>query len=114
MNYPIFNEAEAMQRIGDLALIKELLAEFAHMKELDWNSFEYNLAHNELHALDLASHSIKGVSGNLALTGIYLAATQLNDAIKNNQPDRFRELLDNLKSEVERFRSFLPEYLKKN
>lgn len=112
MQYPILNEQEAINRVYDKDLLKELLADFSDMKELDWNVFDQHIAANNLTELDRISHSIKGVSGNLALTGIYKTATALNDTIKLGEAELIKRHYEEMKLEVERFRIFLPEYLK--
>jgi HPt (histidine-containing phosphotransfer) domain-containing protein len=111
MPYLIFNEQEALERVYDKELLKELLVDFSEMKELNWNIFEQHLKDLNYDELDHISHSIKGVSGNLSLTGIYLAATALNDVLRQHDISNIVTCLQELKAEVERFRVFLPEYL---
>jgi signal transduction histidine kinase/CheY-like chemotaxis protein/HPt (histidine-containing phosphotransfer) domain-containing protein len=111
MQYPVLNEVEAINRVYDKDLLKELLVDFSAMKELDWSAFEKHMANNEMNDIDRISHSIKGVAGNLALTGIYKTATMLNDSVKLGEVALLRRYFDELKLEVDRFRSFLPEYL---
>jgi len=96
----------------DKDFLKELLIDFANMKELDWKVFDNYLLNNDTKSMELTSHSIKGVAGNLALTGIYHAATNLNDALKLGHLDNVKSCFEQLKYEVERFRIFLHDYLK--
>jgi hypothetical protein len=111
MIYPVFNEAEALERVYDKEFIKELLKDFSEMKELNWDVFDAYIKQGDYAAMDLVSHTIKGTSGNLALTGIYQAATTLNDAIRLMDIAVITSFYSELKQEVERFREFLPGYL---
>lgn len=111
MPYQIFNENEAMNRVFDKDLIKELLIDFTKMKELDWHVLDQHISKNNFEAIERISHSIKGVSGNLALTGIYMTSTALNDAVKLEKMDLIKFHYEEVKSEVDRFLAFLPEYL---
>ncbi len=112
MQYPILNEQEAIERVYDMDLLKELLQDFIQMKELDWNAFDQLIAANNFHEVERMSHSIKGVSGNLALTGIYKTSTALNDTSKLGEPELIKRHYEEMKQEVERFRAFLPDFLK--
>ncbi len=111
MPQPVFNEEEALQRAGDRDFLKELLAEFAAMPELDLSRLDELAVREDYEGIYQISHSIKGVAGNLALTGIYLSAISLNDILRLRQPDLLKSCLDRLKEEVERFLAFLPRYL---
>lgn len=111
MQHQILNEKEAINRVYDKDLLKELLTDFADMKELDWAIFEKCLEESNLKDIDRISHSIKGVAGNLALTGIYTTATELNNSVKLGEIELIKRHFEELKLEVERFRAFLPEYL---
>ena len=111
MQNPVLNEREAINRVYDKELLKELLVDFSKMKELDWNTFDQCLSESNFSAIERLSHSLKGVSGNLALTGIYQTSTALNDTVKLGEIDLIRRYYEELKLEVERFRAFLPEYL---
>jgi signal transduction histidine kinase/CheY-like chemotaxis protein/HPt (histidine-containing phosphotransfer) domain-containing protein len=112
MQYPILNEHEAINRVYDKDLLKELLVDFTNMKELDWQIFDRHILANNLPDIERLSHSIKGVSGNLALTGIYNTSTALNDSIKLGEAALIKRYYEELKLEVDRFLAFLPEYLK--
>lgn len=112
MQYPILNEQEAIGRVYDKDLLKELLVDFTNMKELDWSIFEKCLSEHNVQDIDRISHSIKGVAGNLALTGIFHSATELNNSVKLGELELVKRHFEELKLEVVRFRAFLPEYLK--
>jgi len=111
MIYQIINEKEALSRIFDKDLLKELLGDFSQMKELNWEEFDKLLDSHDTDAMEMISHTIKGVSGNLSLTGIYHAATALNDIIKQGDSSMISSSYDLLKREVARFTEFLPRYL---
>jgi HPt (histidine-containing phosphotransfer) domain-containing protein len=111
MPYPIFNEQEALDRVGDKELLKELLTDFSVSRELDWDKLDRLVSSSDFTALEMLSHSIKGVSGNLSLTGIYLTSTALNDTLRLREIDLVKRHCEMLKIEVERFLAFLPGYL---
>ena len=111
MEYQILNESEAIERVFDKDLLKELLTDFSQMKELDWDVFDNHLKNGNMNELEHISHSIKGVSGNLSLIGIYKTSTNLNNAVRQNNLTAAAEYFEDLKKEVARFRDFLPEYL---
>ncbi|MDP2400410.1 MAG: Hpt domain-containing protein, partial [Actinomycetota bacterium] len=111
MQYRIIDEEEAINRVYDIDLLKELLADFNKMKELDTRCFEDAFAADDIVEVEHLSHALKGVAGNLALEGIYKTSTHLNDAAKANQPDRLRELYSIMRAEIGRFRAWLPSYL---
>ncbi len=111
MPYQIINETEAMNRVFDKDLLKELLKEFTEMKELDWQVLDQHISNDDFEAIERISHSIKGVSGNLALAGIYLTSTALNDAAKLENKELIKLHYDEVKIEVKRFIDFLPGYL---
>lgn len=110
MPYPIFNEAEAMERVGDKELLLELLHDFEQVDELDWIRFDQCLQTGNLESLQLISHSIKGMAGNLSLTGIYLTASALNDDLRNGFLTPAKAHYKELQSEVDRFREWLKTY----
>jgi CheY-like chemotaxis protein len=111
MQYPILDEQEAINRVYDRDLLKELLVDFSAMKELEWQIFDQHFANKNYTELEHLTHAIKGVAGNLALTGIYKTSTALNDALKQSQLDRTPTLFQEMKAEVDRFRAYLPGYL---
>ncbi len=111
MQYRIIDEEEAINRVYDVDLLKELLLEFSTMKELNLKVFEDAFANSDVSEIEHLSHALKGVAGNLALEGIYKTSTELNDAAKTGQKDRLRELYSNMVGEIKRFKDWLPGYL---
>lgn len=111
MEYRIIDEEEAINRVYDIDLLKELLADFNKMRELEDEPFETAFQNNDFTEIEHLSHSIKGVSGNLALEGIYRTATEFNDAAKQGNINELRLLHSKMKTEIKRFRDWLPEYL---
>jgi HPt (histidine-containing phosphotransfer) domain-containing protein len=111
MQYPILNEAEAIERICDKDLLKELLVDFSQMKELDWQVFDRLIAEKNFNEIEHISHSIKGVSGNLSMIAIYKIATELNNTVRLGEIDLINRHYEQLKLEVDRFMAFLPSYL---
>jgi two-component system, sensor histidine kinase and response regulator len=112
MPHPILNEAEALERLDDKEFLKELLQDFSKLKELDWTIFEQRFKSKDYKAIEEISHTLKGVAGNLSLTGIFQAAKALNDTIKLGETEFINRYFEELKIEVERFRNWLDSYLK--
>lgn len=112
MPYQIFKESEAMDRICDKDLIKELLGEFNQTPELNRDFYDKAIAKADFQELEELSHSLKGVSGNLSLEAIYKTATAMNNAVRQANLDEVNSLLPELMAEIQRFQEWLPEYLK--
>lgn len=112
MPYQIFKECEAMDRICDKELIKELLAEFVQTQELNQEYYDKAIANKDFQELEELSHSLKGVSGNLSLEGIYKTATAMNNAVRTADLEEVKRLLPELMAEINRFQEWLPGYLK--
>ncbi len=51
---------------------------------------------NEYYETTDRAHAIKGASGNLSITPIYEAYTQIVDLLRKDQPEQARELLKNI------------------
>jgi len=111
MEYPVINESEALDRLGDKDFLKELLQDFDQMKELKWNKFDELIQHDDTETIEFITHTIKGASGNLSLKAIFKTSSALSDAARQSDMDKIRTLFEELKIEVERFRAWLPEYL---
>lgn len=111
MENVIFNETEALDRLMDMALLKELLQEFSFVKELKPELYESAMQEKDYEELDRLSHSLKGVAGNLSLVALYKTATEFNSAVRLNHPELLDGLLEKLKTEIQRFAAWLPEYL---
>lgn len=111
MEYDIINEREALNRLGDKEFLAELLQDFEQMPELDMELLAESIANSDFQSVEHIAHTLKGASGNLALTAIYKVSTALDDAAKQQNTDLISKHLAALKHEVERFRARLPEYL---
>ncbi len=114
MDYLILNEEEALARVFEKEFLKELLVEFARMDDLNWENLQAALTSGNLQEIEKSTHSIKGVSGNLSLTGIFKTSTALNLAVRCGQSESLDKLIEEFRREVERFRDFLPVYLAKD
>ncbi len=111
MQYRIIDEEEAINRVYDIDLLRELLVDFSHMKELEEAIFAEAFATNDLVEIEHLSHAIKGVAGNLALEGIYKTSTLFNDAAKLNDTVQLHTTFNAMLAEIKRFREWLPVYL---
>jgi len=111
MRYRIIDEEEAINRVYDIDLLKELLVDFNTMKELEADIFEDAMAAGDITEIEHLSHALKGVAGNLALEGIYKTSAALNDAAKLAHADQLPALFSEMQLEIKRFREWLPGYL---
>ncbi|MDD4310220.1 MAG: Hpt domain-containing protein [Candidatus Cloacimonetes bacterium] len=111
MQDAIFNQKEAIDRIYDLDLINQLLAQFNETLTAEVASLLNALENDDMHTAEQISHSLKGVAGNLSLIGIYQAATALNDAIKLSGSNTMDNFTNKLLEEIDRFNAWLPGYL---
>ncbi|GEM_PF-1078273 len=111
MTYDIINEREALQRMGDKEFLADLLQDFVQMPELDMEALSASISSSDFNQVEHMAHTLKGASGNLALTAIYQISTVLDDAAKHRNLDLINECFTALKREVERFRAWLPDYL---
>lgn len=113
MTYDIINEREALQRMGDKEFLAELLQDFLQMPELDMEVLSARISNGDFDSVEHIAHTLKGASGNLALTAIYQISSVLDDAAQQRKLDLINECLTALKHEVEKFRVWLPEYLER-
>ncbi|MBN2828863.1 MAG: Hpt domain-containing protein [Candidatus Cloacimonetes bacterium] len=111
MTAPVFNEKTAMERIGDMDFIRELLQDFYDAIDEDMNNLKKLIVTGDVESIRIASHTIKGTGANLSLDAISAVGRQLESAAKENRKDDFGDLYRTLESEVERFKNFADGFL---
>ncbi len=79
---------------GKQALYEKLLVKFADM--IRKSSISADFSDDECGAVMEEAHSIKGVSGNLAITPIYEAYSEIVASLRADRPDKAREALANI------------------
>jgi two-component system, sensor histidine kinase and response regulator len=93
----------ALSRVsGDLALLLEILADF----EKDFGSVAPRLKNlvlsGEREQAARLAHTLKGVSGNLALTGVFALSLEIERKLKEGTSEEVGPALDRLVEEIER------------
>jgi signal transduction histidine kinase/CheY-like chemotaxis protein/HPt (histidine-containing phosphotransfer) domain-containing protein len=109
--YPIFDEAEAIKRVDDKDLLKDLLQEFVKLKNRVLPEIRLAIDTKNPVLISEKAHNVKGAAGNLGLTGIQMSAKDLEAAAKASEDKKFDILYDVLVQEINRFNDFLPGYL---
>ena len=86
MSHVYVNLDEGLSRVrGNAGLYKRMLGMFANSKE--FNAFEEALDAQDWHRAAEVAHAIKGMTGNLSLTAVFEASTQLMVTLRNGAPD---------------------------
>lgn len=70
---------------GNEALYRRLLVKFLHKNR--YGELKEALSRGELNIAEAASHDLKGVGGNLSITGLSAAAAALNNVLKPQKGD---------------------------
>lgn len=86
---------EALDRInGNISLYERMIVKFADMMknstvrpDFDFNNYADTIE---------AAHAIKGVSGNLSITPIYEAYTEIVRLLRADQPQQAKEVLEKI------------------
>lgn len=112
MKFHIFNQDEALSRVPDLNLLKELLLALGAMHEVNPENYRNALTADNLTEIDRLSHSLKGMAGNLSLEGLFKAASAINECVRGYTPGDLALLIDELTTEINRFQDWLPSFIK--
>lgn len=85
---------DALKRFsGNSSLYKRMIGKFpASVEGLDVLSF---IKEGDLATAVSNAHTLKGVTGNLSITPLYTAYTEIVNLLRANEPDKARELLEN-------------------
>ncbi len=90
---PGIDSAELLDRVGDdLDLFWEVLGEFSETYRETPAQLATALIQDTGTARQIA-HTLKGVLGNLAATDLYTTCAALHEALRENQTERYPELL---------------------
>jgi HPt (histidine-containing phosphotransfer) domain-containing protein len=107
----VFNEKTAMERIGDMDFIRELLQDFYDAIDDDMDNLKKMIMSGDVEGVRIASHTIKGTGANLSLDAISEIGKTLESAAKENRKDDFGDIFRILESEVDRFKNFADGFL---
>lgn len=89
-----------MERIlGDEAFLLEMLGMLAKDTAID--ELEQALAANDLQAAFSAAHELKGVAGNLGLTPLYRALSDIVEPLRSGTEQDYSALLQDVRREFD-------------
>ena len=88
---------EIMERMmGSEALMKKLLKKF--LSDTNFSALEKALSDNDVAEAFRAAHTLKGVAGTLALTGMHSIVAEITELLRNDNilqaKNKFPELAD--------------------
>lgn len=86
---------DALKRFsGNEALYKRMIGKFpASAEGLEVMSF---IKDGDLATAVSNAHTLKGVTGNLSITPLYTAYTEIVNALRANDPDKAKQLLEDV------------------
>jgi len=86
---------------GNAQLLRELLSDFHRDFSTAAQQIRGLLDQRDLPAAERLAHTIKGTSGNLSATALHDAATQLNDALRQQAHDDLPEIMDRFEAQLD-------------
>lgn len=87
------NTEEAVQRMaGNVSLYERMLGKFANMIDDSIVKPDFDL--NNYNNIIDAAHAIKGASGNLSITPVYEAYTEIVRLLREKQPELAKEEIE--------------------
>lgn len=87
------NTEEALARMnGNVSLYERMLVKFAVMMKNSLVQPDFDC--NDYADITEAAHAIKGTSGNLSVTPIYEAYSEIVRLLRANQPEQAKEVLE--------------------
>ena len=86
---------EGVKRLnGNEALYKKLLGSF--IKTMESHHVEPDFDCNDYQEVIEKTHTIKGTSGNLSITPIYEAYTEIVNLLRTDEPQQAKEVLEKI------------------
>lgn len=103
MELPGIDVEQALRRMaGNEGLLKRILGAF-HKENLETaNKMTALHEAGDFVELERATHTLKGVAGNVGAMDLYEASKDLDEALRRTPPEAPRELLDRVFRELER------------
>lgn len=87
------NTEEAVQRMaGNVSLYERMLVKFVNMIDASIVKPDFDM-NNYTDIID-AAHAIKGASGNLSITPVYEAYTEIVRLLRAQQPQQAKEVIE--------------------
>ena len=110
MNEPIFDEKDAMDRLGgDSELLMTIIGVFLEACEEQVqrlhqaiNTADYKSAYRE-------AHSIKGAAANISAQRIRTVAAELEKEMAESNPENADQLFNSLQEEIEVFKTIIAD-----
>lgn len=87
-------DAGVERMAGNTALYEKLLGSLKDLIQKSSDQMDFDKNDNE--SLIEAAHSIKGASGNLAVTPIYEAYTEIVDLLRKQQPEEAKKAYEKI------------------
>ena len=104
-----YDFAGVMDRLADSeALYEDLLKQF--MLEENLESIMDGYATQDYESMFMGVHTLKGVAGNLGLTGIYKTSSQLTEKLRAEDYVDLEQYVDAVKQEYEACLALLKKY----
>ena len=107
----VFNEKTAMERIGDMDFVKELLQDFLDAIDEDMSNLKRMIAEDDVESIRISAHTFKGTGANLSLDAISEVGKKLEMAAKEGRKDDFESFYQDLSDEMIKFKNFADGYL---
>lgn len=105
------NIEEGLNRLGgNQALYERLLGSF--MKTMETHYVEPDFDSNDYAEIIEKAHAIKGTSGNLSLTPVYEAYTEIVDLLRGGKPEEAKEVLAKILPVQEEIMQCIAKYSK--
>lgn len=89
------NTEEALERMnGNVSLYERMLVKFADM--INKTPVQPDFDNNNYNDIIDVAHAIKGASGNLSVTPIYVAYTEIVRLLRAGEPEQAKEVLEKI------------------
>ncbi len=89
------NTEEAIERMnGNVPLYERMLVKFADM--INKSPVQPDFDCNEYNDIIEAAHAIKGAAGNLSVTPVYEAYTEIVSLLRAGRPEQAKDTLDKI------------------
>ncbi len=108
MSENVLNMDEALERIGgDKEFLFELLNEFISQMERDLPALSKAVEAGDFENIGLIAHSLRGAAGNLSVTTIYRALSEIESLVNEKRNDKMAPILEEVYTQESELRRFL-------
>ena len=106
----VFDSSAFRQRIGDEALMCELIRIFEDELEAMWDALRTAAGRGDAEAIYESAHRLKGLVGNFCARRAWDCATELNERVKHEDPGDMSEAVDSFERELRLLEASLSEF----